>query len=66
MSYTKYFNLSIEDINILESALRFQRSHLVEDTENNKKTIHDINELLAKIHHQKTWYKPKDSPYISG
>lgn len=28
--------------------------------------IQEINELLGKLHNQKSWYRPKSGPYISG
>lgn len=28
--------------------------------------IKEIINLLAKFHHQKTWYNPKDQIYVSG
>lgn len=28
--------------------------------------IHEIRDLLGRIHNQKIWYRPKDGIYISG
>ena len=48
------FNLSVNDIKLIEDAL-----HSVEQTR-------EVQELLAKIHHQKIWYRPKNKIYVSG
>lgn len=65
MSYNKKFTLNIGDIALIEDSLRTRMSQLNEN-EVNKDEIAALNQLLAKIHHQKTWYKPKDTAYISG
>jgi len=28
--------------------------------------IREMSELLARIHHQKNWYRPPDKIYVSG
>jgi hypothetical protein len=28
--------------------------------------IREMSELLARIHHQKNWYRPPDEVYVSG
>lgn len=65
MSYNKNFTFSIGDIALIEDSLRTRMSKLNDDIANQEE-IDCINQLLAKIHHQKTWYKPKDTTYISG
>jgi hypothetical protein len=53
------FNLSVEDIAMIENALlHYQVNHCTEDKKN-------VQELLAKIYHQKVWYRPKKD-YVSG
>jgi hypothetical protein len=54
------FELDVDDIELIESTLRSQLN--TENTE--RKRL--IQEMLAKLHHQKNWYRPKDKPYISG
>lgn len=66
MSYTKQFDLNIKDIDLVEDALRTKISILSENLDQNKHSIKDITNLLAKLHQQKTWYKPKKGFYISG
>tara|TARA_B000000557_G_C20437378_1_gene301460 strand:+ start:90 stop:275 length:186 start_codon:yes stop_codon:yes gene_type:complete len=54
------FNLDKTDIAIIEAALR-ERMGSTTDYEEKEK----INLLLAKIHDQKNWYRPK-GVYVSG
>ena len=60
MKYNKEFELDLDDIDLIEHALRFcmkNNSHL-----DNK----EINELLGRLHNQKKWYRPSKGTYISG
>ena len=59
--YNKQFNFDIKDIDLIEKALRNQ---IRTETSDDDKKI--IIELLAKIHNQKKWYRPKDQIYVSG
>lgn len=71
--YNKNFELSIEDIDIIENALKnkmelLSKQKLVEDDSSVKEVenkIKDINDLLGRIHNQKIWYRPKGI-YVSG
>ena len=54
------FNLSVEDVDYIETALMKMQLDM---TDNKDKK--DIVELLAKIYHQKVWYRPKKN-YVSG
>jgi hypothetical protein len=54
------FDLSIGDIDYIETALIKMQTEMTND-----KDKKDIVELLAKIHHQKIWYRPKKQ-YVSG
>ena len=53
------FELSVEDLKIIEQCLRYKMSFADEDEKIR------INRLLAKIHNQKNWYRPKEG-YVSG
>ena len=55
------FNFDVKDITMIESALFLLQTNFVDDSD--KKEV--IN-LLAKIHHQKVWYRPKNRVYTSG
>ena len=54
------FNLDKTDIAIIEAALRERMGNTTDYEEKEK-----INPLLAKIHDQKNWYRPK-GVYVSG
>tara|TARA_B100000085_G_scaffold285314_1_gene320927 strand:- start:1926 stop:2111 length:186 start_codon:yes stop_codon:yes gene_type:complete len=54
------FNLDKTDIAIIEAALRERMGSTTNYEEKEK-----INLLLAKIHDQKNWYRPK-GVYVSG
>jgi hypothetical protein len=53
--YNKEFTLSIEDLELIEEALRKE----LHRTGSSK-----ISKLLGKLHNQKIWYRPDN--YISG
>tara|TARA_B100000085_G_scaffold272671_1_gene287340 strand:+ start:897 stop:1082 length:186 start_codon:yes stop_codon:yes gene_type:complete len=54
------FKLDKTDIAIIEAALRERMGNTTDYEEKEK-----INLLLAKIHDQKNWYRPK-GVYVSG
>ena len=54
------FELSVKDIEHIERALFLYQSTLESDAD--KK---EIVKVLAKLHHQKVWYRPKND-YVSG
>lgn len=54
MSYNKNFELGLEDVALIETALRALPAS------------REVEELLGKIHNQKTWYRPKSTPYVGG
>jgi hypothetical protein len=58
------FDLSIRDIEVIEQALRAQG----ETSPQLKQEMHEIQELLGRIHHQKNHYArfKDDTPYVSG
>ena len=68
------FKLSIRDIEVIEQALRAKagrRGLAIAQGETSpqlKQEMHEIQELLGRIHHQKNLYaKFKDgTPYVSG
>lgn len=60
MSYNKNFELDMDDIDLVENALRFcikNNSHL---------DVREINDLLGRLHNQKKWFRPSKGTYISG
>ena len=54
------FDLSVDDVERIETALRAVQSETPEETEQRQ-----INELLGKLHNQKTFFRPKGS-YVGG
>lgn len=72
MKPNKKFELTVRDIEIIEHALRAKagRRGLAiaqgETSEKLKEEMHEIQELLGRIHSQKNWYRPKDKNYVGG
>ena len=66
------FKLTVRDIEIIEQALRAKagRRGLAiaqgETSEKLRDEMHEIQELLGRIHQQKNFYRPKDKNYVSG
>jgi hypothetical protein len=75
MKPTTHFELSVQDVLLIEMALadKMRNLYISSVQENVTATSYHmineeakrINSLLGKIHNQKTWYRPKDT-YISG
>ena len=65
------FELTVRDIEIIEQALRAKagRRGLAiaqgETSDQLKDEMHEIQQLLGKIHNQKVWYKPKNK-FVPG
>lgn len=66
------FDLSIRDIEVIESALRAKagRRGLAIAQGDVSVQLHDemieIQELLGRIHNQKNWYRAKDGSFQGG
>ena len=54
------FNLTVRDVEHIERAL-----HILQASFNNDTDKKEIVDLLARLYHQKNWYRPKDK-YVSG
>lgn len=73
MKPNKLFELSVEDIEIIEAALnakvdRRTRAAILDDGNNSKELLEEANkirDLLGRLHNQKIWYRPKDG-YVGG
>lgn len=69
--FNKTFELSVEDVDLIETALRQTKSELagqlVEqenmDFDDSMRLIHD---LLGRLHNQKVFYRPQQQTYIGG
>ena len=53
------FELTVRDIELIESALFNAQTKAYQTGKR------EIQQLLAKIHHQKNWYRPKEG-YVGG
>ena len=66
------FELSIRDIEVIESALRAKagRRGLAIAEGDTSTQLHnemtELQQLLGKIHNQKNWYKPNDGRFQGG
>ena len=53
------FNLNVRDLELVEQALFLAQANA------DDKGKREIQELRAKLHHQKVWYRPQKD-YVSG
>ena len=66
------FYLNVRDTEIIEQALRAKagRRGLAiaqgETSDKLREEMHEIQDLLGRIHEQKTWYRPQKDIYVSG
>ena len=69
------FKLTVRDIEIIEHALRDRQRTVSEyklNTSNVEKQqlsdqeLAELTDLLARLHDQKIFYRPKDQTYIGG
>jgi hypothetical protein len=54
------FNLDVKDIELIEQALFLLQ---INADEKGKRQIQNVR---AKLYHQKVWYRPKKDTYVSG
>ena len=73
MKLNKNFEFEMRDIDTIEMALRKKIAELSQklsnvkgDSEDLRAEIREMSELLARIHHQKNWYRPPGEIYVSG
>ena len=72
MKPNKEFELTIRDIEVIESALRAKagRRGLAIAEGDTSTQLHaemiEITELLGRIHNQKNWYRAKDGSFQGG
>jgi hypothetical protein len=67
------FELSVKDIEIIETALRNKAGRRgqalwnnPENSEKLKSEADEILDLLGRLHHQKVWYRPTNKTYVGG
>lgn len=72
--YNDMFELSVEDMELIEMALRGSFESLsrqdaggpagtADDLDRQLRRIHD---LLGRLHNQKIFYRPRDDTYVGG
>ncbi|WP_367646760.1 hypothetical protein [Ruegeria arenilitoris] len=72
--YNDMIELSVEDMDLIETALRGSVASLsqaaMDEDEGGKAgredTLRRIHDLLGKLHDQKVFYRPKDGVYLGG
>jgi hypothetical protein len=55
------FNLNIKDIELIDSALFLLQTNADDDA-----SKREIQNVRAKLHNQKHWYRPTKNIYVSG
>lgn len=67
------FKLNVTDLDIIESALRSRKLSLsqslaeVQDANADvKDSLHQIHDLLGRLHNQKNFYRPQTGVYVGG
>ncbi len=73
MGYNKMFELSLDDMELIETALRHKQKALSGEAEPPKtweeekdERLRKTHDLLGRLHNQKTFYRPKTGAYVSG
>ncbi|MGB3313307.1 MAG: hypothetical protein WBB85_02750 [Albidovulum sp.] len=70
--YNDMFELSVPDIDLIETALSQIRDALSRDMvgqtgEGDKAVqLRQVQDLLGRLHNQKIFYRPKDGVYVGG
>lgn len=67
--YNKTFELSVEDLDLIEDALRASKNAAINDdlaAQAANDNVRQIHELLGRLHNQKTFYRPADGTYVGG
>jgi len=67
------FDLSVADLDLIETALRTRKQALAEDVQDIhavnddlKSTLHGIQDLLGRLHNQKEFFRPATGTYVGG
>lgn len=73
-NYNEMFELSVADMDLIETALRRTRDalsqELLEASAAEKgdcqKSLRQVQDLLGRLHNQKIFYRPRDGVYVGG
>jgi len=67
------FELSVDDLELIEAALRNSKASLVDKVADvkaacpeAKQTVMGIHDLLGRLHNQKEFYRPRQGVYVGG
>jgi len=65
--YNTKFDLSLEDMNLIETALR-TAARIAARADDDAAGVdpREANELLGRLHNQKVFFRPRDGVYVSG
>ncbi|WP_299146440.1 hypothetical protein [uncultured Tateyamaria sp.] len=61
--YNTTFELSVDDLDLIEDALRVAKQAKADAKAAKTRKIHD---LLGRLHNQKTFFRPAKGTYVSG
>lgn len=73
--YNRNFDLTLNDIDLIEAALRVVKRDLSLGREGARALLpepesgeheRELDDLLGRLHNQKIFYRPNDTPYVSG
>ncbi len=70
--YNPNIELTVEDMDLIEDALRQAKRRLSmpggpgDDAPIAGRSIREIDELLGRLHNQKVFFRPSKTPYVSG
>ena len=69
----RQFDLTVSDMDLIETALRSRKAslskRLIEMKETNeelRESLYQIHDLLGRLHNQKSFYRPQQGVYIGG
>ncbi|MEM6407086.1 MAG: hypothetical protein AAF700_01575 [Pseudomonadota bacterium] len=69
-AYNTKFELTPEDLELIEDALRQKQRELSEAAstgcEVNRRAARGTHDLLGRLHNQKVFYRPKRAAYVGG
>lgn len=60
------FELSVEDLEMIESALHLKKAELSLNSAGESEEARDLHNLLGRLHNQKEFYRPKSGAYVGG
>lgn len=65
--YNKTFELSVEDMDLIETALRTKMRGIDQnEAPAGGVSAQRINDLLGRLHNQKVFYRPQSGAYVGG